>query len=256
MNLTKCVDTLCLLSPLDLAAEWDNVGLLLESGQDVNRIMLTLDLTKQVAAEAVDQKADLLIAYHPPIFIGLKRLTTADPMTDALLRLFRAGVSVFSPHTALDAAPNGVSDWLTEPFSEATVTPVEGSGRLLEFPAPIQVDALARKLQNHLNLPYLRHAPAASASDTVRSLAICPGAGASILREMNVDAVFTGEMRHHDILAISQRGVHVFLSEHTHTERPYLQVYKQRLLEVLPPEISVLISSLDAEPVQLRPFHA
>jgi len=104
------------LAPLDLAEEWDNVGLLLEpSGaraRSVTRAFLCIDLSESVLAEALEKKADLVIAYHPPIFKGLKRLRASAADERVVVRALEAKLAIYSPHTALDAAANGVNDWL------------------------------------------------------------------------------------------------------------------------------------------------
>lgn len=112
-DLVRCLER---LAPPALAEPWDNTGLLLG---DASRplpqgagVLLCIDLTEAVAAEAVSAGAAAVIAYHPPIFDGLKRLTSATPRERALLRLAEAGIAVYSPHTALDAVPGGVTEWL------------------------------------------------------------------------------------------------------------------------------------------------
>ncbi|MCC5848697.1 MAG: Nif3-like dinuclear metal center hexameric protein [Verrucomicrobia bacterium] len=246
------------LAPPELAAEWDNTGLLLEpaSIRPVRQVLLTLDLTPEVTAEALASEVDFIVAYHPPIFSGLKRLTLADPLTRSLLQLLEAGVAVYSPHTALDAAPGGVSDWLCKAVSCAEIEPIEGSGRLITLETALTPQALGEALGRHLNLPYLRHAPGYHGPESIRTLALCPGAGASLLRDVRADAVFTGEMRHHDILALANAGTHVFLSEHSHTERPYLAVFRENLKNLLPDDVRVTLSKTDRDPVQLVPTHA
>jgi dinuclear metal center YbgI/SA1388 family protein len=106
--------------PRELADNsWDNTGLLLEAPFDPSRrqsntVLLTIDLTKAVADEAIALKSSIVIAYHPIIFRGLKSLTLADTQQQSLLRLASHGISVYSPHTALDAAPGGLGDWLAD----------------------------------------------------------------------------------------------------------------------------------------------
>jgi len=56
------------LAPLHLASGWDNVGLLVEGDREVRRILLCIDLTEPVLAEVELLDADLVVAYHPPIF--------------------------------------------------------------------------------------------------------------------------------------------------------------------------------------------
>ncbi|KAF2211378.1 hypothetical protein CERZMDRAFT_43569 [Cercospora zeae-maydis SCOH1-5] len=98
---------------------FDNTGLLLESPFDpirrqMNSALLTVDLTKAVADEAIERQDSIIIAYHPIIFRGLKSLTLADTQQQTLLRLAAEGISVYSPHTAVDCARGGLGDWLAD----------------------------------------------------------------------------------------------------------------------------------------------
>lgn len=104
------------VAPEHLAEEWDNVGLLLgDPGWEASGpVLLAIDLTPAVAREALAMGASAVAAYHPPIFTAIKRLTASDPRSSGLVGLMRAGIAVYSPHTALDAAPGGVADWLAD----------------------------------------------------------------------------------------------------------------------------------------------
>ena len=74
MELTKVSARLTQFAPPSLAGSWDNTGLLVEPSapHQVNRIMLTNDLTDPVMDEALEKKADMILSYHPPIFVPLK----------------------------------------------------------------------------------------------------------------------------------------------------------------------------------------
>ena len=102
------------LAPPHLAESWDNVGLL--SGlpdSPVRRVLLTIDLTPAVYDEALAARTDLLVAYHPPIFKALKSLRiTGRDAPNLAIQLASHGVWIYSPHTALDTAPNGTNDVL------------------------------------------------------------------------------------------------------------------------------------------------
>ena len=99
--------------PRHLAADWDNVGLLLgERGTAVERIMTCLTVTPDSAAEAVEDGAQLIVTHHPILFRAVQRLTDATPEGRMLLALARAGVAVYSPHTAFDNARDGINDLL------------------------------------------------------------------------------------------------------------------------------------------------
>jgi dinuclear metal center YbgI/SA1388 family protein len=99
------------IAPTRYAESWDNVGLLAgDANQSVSTAMLTIDYTAEVAAEAKAAKCDLVLAYHPPIFAPIKRLTAGHPVFDAIQR----GVAIYSPHTAWDVAPGGTNDFLAD----------------------------------------------------------------------------------------------------------------------------------------------
>ena len=76
------------LMPSNLAEDWDNVGLMLgRKGKTVKKILLALDLTKEVVEQAISQKVDLIVTHHPAIFKKLKRVVDNDWQQDLLLTL-------------------------------------------------------------------------------------------------------------------------------------------------------------------------
>jgi dinuclear metal center YbgI/SA1388 family protein len=83
------------------------------SSAALKNILLTIDVTTQVLAEAKTLKTDLIISYHPVIWDGLKTVISDGP-TAVVYNLIRSGISVFSMHTALDSAAGGVNDALAE----------------------------------------------------------------------------------------------------------------------------------------------
>jgi dinuclear metal center YbgI/SA1388 family protein len=112
-------------APPALAAEWDNVGLLLgDPASPVERIMTCLTVTPESAAEAIDARAQLLIAHHPILFRPIQRLTARRPGEAVVLELARAGVSVYSPHTAFDNTRGGINDMLAARLGLANTKPL------------------------------------------------------------------------------------------------------------------------------------
>jgi dinuclear metal center YbgI/SA1388 family protein len=115
MIVRDLIDTLEAIAPTTNACDWDNVGLLVGAGDwPADRIMLTIDLTERVLDDAITGNVNAIVAYHPPIFTAIKRLTDHDVQQRIALRAAQHNISLYSPHTALDAAPGGVCDWLAE----------------------------------------------------------------------------------------------------------------------------------------------
>ncbi|KAJ5570558.1 uncharacterized protein N7459_009988 [Penicillium hispanicum] len=79
-----------------------------------NSVLLAIDLTTAVANEAIKRRDSAVVAYHPIIFRGLKSITLEDTQQRSLLRLAQHGISVYSPHTAVDTVPGGMADWLCD----------------------------------------------------------------------------------------------------------------------------------------------
>lgn len=141
MKIEKIAAEIERIAPLKLAQGWDNVGLLVgDSEKNIKRILMTIDVTKAVIAEARKSKTDLILSYHPVIWDGLKRVT-ADGESAVIYELIRLGICVYSIHTAFDVAMGGVNDQLAdilglkdaEPIGDYVESP-EGPGyKLIVF---------------------------------------------------------------------------------------------------------------------------
>lgn len=120
MNLGEVVSALNDFASLSLAESWDNVGLLVEPSppHTVNTLFLTNDLTEEVMEEAVQKKADLILSYHPPVFTPLKRVTWKTWKERLVVQALEHRIGIYSPHTAYDAIPHGVNDWLAKGLGE------------------------------------------------------------------------------------------------------------------------------------------
>jgi dinuclear metal center YbgI/SA1388 family protein len=102
-----------LIAPSRLAEEWDNVGLLVgERSHPLQRLLLCIDLREDVLAEAIGANVDAIVSYHPPIFQPLQKINDSTTQGRILIGALASGIAIHSPHTAADAAADGVNDWL------------------------------------------------------------------------------------------------------------------------------------------------
>src|SRR5262249_5406667 len=92
VNVRHVVGCMEQCAALEVAADWDNVGLLLgDLAAPVERLMTCLTVTPEVVAEAVAERVQCIITHHPMLFRAVKRLTNATSEGQMLLALIRAG---------------------------------------------------------------------------------------------------------------------------------------------------------------------
>src|SRR4029077_979302 len=116
-------------APSRLAAEWDNVGLLVgDRVRPVERIMTCLTLTPASVAEAVAERSELVVVHHPLPFRPLRRLTSDSVEGRLLLKLIEARIAVYSPHTAFDPAGRGINQRLAEGLRLTAIEPLFADG--------------------------------------------------------------------------------------------------------------------------------
>ena len=117
-------------APPGSKADFDRVGLQVgDPDAEVSRVLVALDLTAQVVAEAEAGGAGLIVTHHPLLFKPLGRVTADDAVGGLAWRLARAGVSYYAIHTNLDAAWGGVSFALAETLGiegGETLAPLDG----------------------------------------------------------------------------------------------------------------------------------
>lgn len=223
---------------------------------------------------AYEPPAADLLAKDPFIFSGLKSITHKDPQQATLLRLAKAGIAVYCPHTAVDAAPAGLNTWLADivsgphrstrsvavPCAPASNVPAShspaGYGAVGHFDSPVALPEILRRLAQGLG--GLRHVMVARPvgadvrAVTVRSFAVCAGSGYDVLKGADVDLLVTGETSHHSALRAIQQGRTLVQVFHSNSERAYLnEVLRPRLQDLLReavPEAEVVLSAHDQDP--------
>ncbi|MFT3880479.1 MAG: Nif3-like dinuclear metal center hexameric protein [Gemmatales bacterium] len=119
------IELLGKIAPLHLAEPWDNVGLLMgDPHANIRHLMTCLTITPEVVAEAVKEKAELIVSHHPLLFKPTQRITSETVEGRMLLKLAAAGISVYSPHTAYDNAPEGINEQLAAMLKLEEVRPL------------------------------------------------------------------------------------------------------------------------------------
>ncbi len=101
------------LAPLAYAEDFDNVGLLVgNKNSKITGILVTLDTLEAIVDEAIEEKCNLIVSFHPIIFKGLKKITGKTYVERVILKAIKHDISIYAIHTALDNAFQGVNDMI------------------------------------------------------------------------------------------------------------------------------------------------
>ena len=126
-------------------------------------------MTSSVLSESIAKDSSIIVAYHPTIFNALKSFTLSNPLQTSLLQCAAQGISVYSPHSALDSVWGGINDWLAEGLMKTKgdgeiralvaekLNPTSGEseggeGRIMIFKEPIAIEVLEKRIKSHLKL--------------------------------------------------------------------------------------------------------
>ena len=234
------------LMPSNLAEDWDNVGLMLgRKGKTVKKILLALDLTKEVVEQAISQKADLIVTHHPAIFKKLKRVVDNDWQQDLLLTLAENGIAVYSAHTNLDCVSTGVNDVLAKllKLDDADVLDESnGLGRIGVVEKMLLAD-YAQLVKASLKADYVT---VGDAGKPVYKVAVCGGAGSDLIDialAKGADTLVTGDVKYHSAQQAVFSGLNIIDAGHQPTELPVLDKLADRLsLRLVEREMDVVVN--------------
>lgn len=216
------------MAPMESAQSFDNVGLLVGNlNCEVSRVLLALDLNREVLMQAISLKVQVVVAHHPLIFKPVKVVKT----TDLLFDVVKSGISVIAMHTNLDCAKEGVSFCLATALGLQQIEVLPGSenfGRL---------GVLKNKLayNNFLSLVSKKLGAVVKATrfdGFVQKVAVVSGAGGFALKaamQNQADAFVTGECRHSDFVEAFNCGFALVAAGHFETEIVFCGPLKKQL---------------------------
>lgn len=216
------------LAPLKLAAEWDNVGLIIgDASAPLKGVLVALDVTDETIESAVIQRCNLMVVHHPPIFAAIRRIDTKSPQGKIIKRLLQTDISVYAMHTNLDSAPGGLNHYVARQIGLKKIRPVSSAGityRIGELPAKKSAKEFAAQVKKRLGLRGVR---LYGGGGGVKKAAICTGSGADLLADAashGADCLVTGDVRHHHGLDCQPLGIGLLDAGHFGTERRMVEL--------------------------------
>ena len=224
--------------PPALSCEWDNDGLMCcpDGTKEVRRVLVTLDVTADAVEDAIKGGYDLIVAHHPMIFKGLRAVNEENYIAAKVIALLRAGVSVMSFHTRLDAVDGGVNDRLATLLGLEGIVPFgeEGIGRIGTLPKPTTAEDFAKTVKAVLGAPYVN---LGDGGVPVRRVAVLGGGGSDdveVARLAGADTYVSGELKYHQLCDAPESGMNLIEAGHFFTENPVCEDLREMLLAIDP----------------------
>jgi dinuclear metal center YbgI/SA1388 family protein len=242
-------------APGEGAMEWDNVGLLLgDPERPVSRVLVALDITEEVAEEAIAQGCELIVAHHPIMncrWLPVQSIREDTPQGHLLRRLLRHEICAICMHTNLDVAWGGVNDALAETLELNETRPLceNGLGRIGTLSQPMALADFARYVSRRLGCNGLRYA---DADRPVYQVAVGGGACGEFEDDAiraGCDTYVTADLSYHQFLDAKGKGINLVDAGHFPTENPVCARLTAYLTEQFP-DLTVIRSASHREVIQ------
>ena len=247
MIIRDITDAIEQYAPLRLQEEWDNAGIQVGNPEaEVTGVLLCTDATEAVVSEAIDRGFNLVISHHPLIFRGLKKIMGRTPVERTVAMAIKHDITIYSAHTNMDSAWQGVSfrmadkigmtgvtfldDNRVDPYGDGDSTQA-GCGVIGDI-EPMTAREVLKRVKEAFEVGAVRYS--GNADTMVTRVALCGGAGGFLLDkavQLGAQLYVTADMRYHDFLDNSQRIVVAdighYESEHF-TKEIFLEIIQKK----------------------------
>lgn len=195
-------------APKSLQESYDNTGLQVGNPETpVKAILLCLDVTEEVLAEAKKRRCNMIVSHHPLLFKGLKQITGETAVQRMVIDALMSGIAIYAAHTNVDAAWNGVSHEMANIIGVKNVSTLipsaadtkVGLGVVGTIQPTPKIEFL-RKIKDLFGVKALRYS-VQSPKLVVRKVALCGGSGAEFIKDAvncGADIYITGDLKYHD----------------------------------------------------------
>ena len=203
------------IAPFDIQEDWDNSGFLVgDKNTEVSKILFALDVTSDIINQAIDCGAELIITHHPIIFKPVSNV-----LNDSLIyKLIKNNISIICAHTNYDKAINGVNDVLCNIVGFDSFSKIENTClNVAEYDAEFSSDVFVNHIKNVLNGTVRFNC----LNKNIKKVAVCSGSGSdylSLAKELNCDALLTGDASHHAFLDANEMDILLVAAGHFETE--------------------------------------
>ena len=254
MKIKEVVVALERFAPLPLQESYDNAGLQIGLTEaEASGVLLCLDVTEAVIREAEERGCNLVIAHHPLLFRGLKRVSDSTYVERCVREAILRGIAVYAAHTNLDNALGGVNFKIAQKLNLQNVRFLEeqgdgGSGILGDLVVPEAPMAFLKRVKSTFGVDCLLHNEGPQRD--IHTVAVCGGAGDFLLGkaiQSKADVFLTGEMGYHLYFG-HESDIWIGVLGHYQSEQ-YTKELLQEILNKAYPDLPTCLTRINTNPI-------
>jgi GTP cyclohydrolase I len=210
------------IAPFELQASWDNSGMVVGSSEDeIEHIYLALDIDEEQLLSLPEKS--VVIAHHPLIFGKLNKIDFSTYPAKYLKIMIQKNISHIAMHTNFDLVHLNryVGDTVLGLIqSEQDEHLLYGDSKFENF------DEILEDIQKRLGLETIKYV---KSNEKIRRVALCTGAGASLLEEVKADLFLTGDIKYHEAMHAKALGISLIDITHYTSEKYFSTIMMDEL---------------------------
>jgi len=262
MNLFYFLDYLENLFPTEFALKQDRIGLQIHSGNiEIENLLVAYEITPEVVAEAVGNKCDTILVFHPLIYQPLHEINQSERVGRLVTLLLKNNISLISLHTRFDVVPNGTSFLFAKELGLSDCKILDpnpsnqnfGMGCWGIFPESVNINQLFEKIKKITCSPFKY---TLGKNQKIKSVGIIGGSGSSYLSkaiELGLDAFVTADITYHTF-HIAKNRITLIDAGHYETEQFIVPSLSHIIKKDLHHEFnSIIPSKVVTNPIQYYP---
>ena len=256
MKLEEIINIIEDWAPLESAEDFDNVGLIIgDKSEKITKALITIDTLENVVDEAIEEKCNLIISFHPIIFSGLKRITRDTYVERVVSKAIKNNINIYALHTNLDNHPKGVNFQIAKHLNLINTKILipkigfkGGMGMIGDLKESFSEEDFLKYVKKKMNVKSIKHSP--FINKKIKKVAVLGGSGSfAIDHAINskADCLITADLKYHDYFKGENK---ILLLDIGHFESE--QYTKDLILNFLMkkiPKFACIISKSNTNPV-------
>lgn len=214
--------------PISLQEKWDNSGFIIgDKNNSIKNVLVCLEITPETIDFAIEKNCNFIIAHHPLIFTGLKKIDMSFKGSK-IQKLVKHDISVYATHTSIDV--NGLNDYIFNKIGFKSQGYIEETESGFGYGSMAKVDILddeiISKIKKNLELDFVIKY---GINKKYKKVGLVTGSGTDFIDQAikkGIDLFITGDITHHDAMDSVEKGVDLIDISHEGSEKFFAEFMK------------------------------